>query len=318
MACDTRRIGKRWLPQVEALETRDCPSASINVFGNVMIIRGDASANEVTIRNNGTGTVAARITSSSNTATRTANFITHIIVQTGAGNDTVKYALTRTQIWFHSLAINLGVGNDSAALNFNQLIRAPGLSVGVVADVGDDSVKGTFGTVRDTQLSFRAGMADGDDKFSAVLKGDLQGLATVAISAPGGAGNDTLGINAGNDVDVGRFARLLLALSGGGGLVDRVSATYSGELDGTLWARLASNEGSDVLTADIDTAAGSTGGLDAAVASGAGNDVASFTWNDEGNVNKIRAALGAGDGVDTCTHTANVDDGGCEVGIVVP
>src|SRR4051812_35631293 len=113
MICYPSKPGRgrgRTSPRLEALEERNCPSASISVFFGTMLVIGDSSDNVVTISDSGSGGVTASITSSSNIVTRTASHIRNILVLTGDGDDTVNYTLTGTLSGFHSLSVNLGGG----------------------------------------------------------------------------------------------------------------------------------------------------------------------------------------------------------------
>ena len=72
-ATATRNRAGQFLPQVEALERRWCPSAaSITVQGHTMIIKGDALADQITIRDDGVAPPAWRATPASTKATTVA------------------------------------------------------------------------------------------------------------------------------------------------------------------------------------------------------------------------------------------------------
>src|SRR5262245_50419372 len=86
------------LPHIEALEDRNCPSASISVFAGTMYITGDNTPNDVSVAVTSGGffgdSVTATITSSTNTVPRTAGNIFNIVVRTFGGTDTVAYTRT--------------------------------------------------------------------------------------------------------------------------------------------------------------------------------------------------------------------------------
>jgi hypothetical protein len=93
----------RFVPRLEALEDRNCPS-SIAVEGHTLLIRGDANANTISITDSGNGTITGTI--DGQTATGTA--INHVVVHSGAGDDTLTYTLTSPLTTPEHLQIDMG------------------------------------------------------------------------------------------------------------------------------------------------------------------------------------------------------------------
>src|SRR5262249_59785981 len=96
----TRTLG------VEALERRDCAVVSAGVFGHTLFVRGDANANVITITDDGKGAVSAKIDGVSASGTG----ITHIMVEAGAGNDSLTYTLGGPLAGEERLLADLGSG----------------------------------------------------------------------------------------------------------------------------------------------------------------------------------------------------------------
>src|SRR5215470_4151014 len=99
-------------PQLEALESRDCPSAAVVTYiPHTLLILGDSGDNTVKISDNGAGTVTASV--DLGTAV-TKSGINYILVFTKGGNDTVNYNLTGTLTTPRLLSVDLGSLADTA------------------------------------------------------------------------------------------------------------------------------------------------------------------------------------------------------------
>src|SRR5207249_788253 len=118
------RILNRFVPQLESLENRWCPSGvSIQINNNAMVIHGDTLGDVINITDNGAGGVSATISSSAGTVTGLGTGINQIFLNTGSGDDTLNYALTSGLVQNEKLYLDLGRGNDRANFDFS-----PGIS----------------------------------------------------------------------------------------------------------------------------------------------------------------------------------------------
>src|SRR5262245_14200098 len=253
----------RFTPRLQALEDRTSPAVAIFTFGGTMFVLGDGSANTVTLDDKGDGNITATITSSTNTATRTAN-VGAVVVLTGGGADTVNYKLANPLTAYRALLVDLGSGDDTATIDATAGVNRSALAVAVLGGDGADNIKASVG---------------------AIAAGAYAGLAL-----DGGAGGDTIDV------------------------------TSNGLLNGALAVAVAGGSGNDMLSANLNIAAGSTGYLAAAVLGGFGDDNLTLNVNDNsggaGGTSTLKflfAAIDGGPGTDTCAATNNVDVFNCEL-----
>src|SRR5262249_9395724 len=84
-----RQLSTRFVPQLEGLEDRNCPSF-IAVHGHTLLIFGDNSADTISIMDSGNGMVTGMINGQSATGTAIHN----VVVHSRGGDDTLTYTLT--------------------------------------------------------------------------------------------------------------------------------------------------------------------------------------------------------------------------------
>jgi hypothetical protein len=289
-----------FVPRLEALEDRNCPS-SIAVEGHTLLIRGDAMANTISITDNGNGTMTGTI--DGQTATGTA--INHVVVHAGGGDDTLTYTLTNPLTTTEHLQIDMGNGQDSATLDFSPGITNTRLKVDFTGHKGDDSLITKFGPITDSHIDFRSNLGKGADTFDETLLGNIVGDSAVRFLVLGGKGADTLGFHADTtNIDAG--AKLDVNLLGGKGN-DTINVDYQGVLNGKLRLNATGGPGNDTIDATVTLNAGSTGELRGRVRGGPGNDTLTFNVIDNsGGTADVDAFVDGGPGADTITHTPNV------------
>jgi hypothetical protein len=205
------RDARRFLPRCEALEARDCPSSVPGAFvtGHTLVVQGDANANTVAITDDGQGNVTATIDGKSVTGAH----INRVVVNTGAGNDTLNYTLTGSLAVSEAVFIQMGTGTDSATLDFT-----PGVSKGNLRlsaeGKGTDTITASLGSIA-AGASVRADLegANGNDNLAVNFSGLLNG--SLGVKAEGGKGNDT--ITGTITINAGSTGRLNAKVEGGAG-----------------------------------------------------------------------------------------------------
>ncbi|MFL5243048.1 MAG: hypothetical protein ACJ8FY_13150 [Gemmataceae bacterium] len=234
-------------PELEALESRDCPSANIFVFGHTMVILGDSNANAVTVSDDGNGGITADITSPTGGASRTATGIRNVAIATFGGDDTVNYTQSAARTGRLGLFVDLGAGNDTANLDFTPGVSSSSLIAAVYGGQGNDTIASQVGAIA---AGANAGLfldgGAGDDAITAGFSGALNGRLAVALS--GDAGNDTLTGNI--DVADGSTGKLAALVNGGGGddnLTLNVTGAGASTLN-SLFALINGGPGIDTAT----------------------------------------------------------------------
>jgi len=332
-----KHLSGRYIPRLEGLENRWCPSCTVTVNGGVMRITGDGGANTVTVTHDGAGNVTATC----DTASGTGSNIRKILIDTKGGNDTVNLSVTGDLTTRLDLDLNLGSGNDNADLNFAAIsgrlnLKADLGSGNDLIDVNldqelragaevDMDVRGGDGTdtwalsvneVRTgAELDARFDGGRHDDVLNVFLGDPIDSGAEVSISGRGGDGNDSLKVDAttfGTGANIAAGAELKVRLDGGNG-VDNLNVSHDGDVDGELDVRLDGGSGNDTVAANLTVNAGSTGEVSARVDGDKGNDNLTLNVSDlSAGAAEIKARLDGGSGFDTCVHTPNVDEKHCE------
>jgi hypothetical protein len=292
------RVG-RFVPHLEALEDRNCPSF-IAVEGHTLVIRGDASANTISITDSGNGTISGTIDGQSATGTA----INHVVVPTGAGNDTLTYTLTNPLTNSERLQIDMGSGTDSATLDFSPGVTNAHLKVDFHGDKGSDTLTTMLGPITNSQVYFQSNLGRGADTFDSTLLGDIVGDSAVRFLVHGGKGDDTLGFHAAS-TNIDAASKLDVNLLGGKGN-DTINVDYTGQLNGKLHINADGGKGNDTITANVTLNSGSTGELRGIVRGGPGADTLTFNvFDNSGGTADVDAFIYGHKG-DTITNTPNV------------
>jgi hypothetical protein len=249
-----RNQSRRFRPELELLEGRDCPSFIVTAIPHTLLIVGDAGDNIVQITDKGNGTVTASVDGG---AAVTRSGINLILVQTRGGNDTVNYSLTGALTTPRVLTIDLGSFTDTAA-NKNA----------VTLDFGGNEIDSYFAAAV-------VGTAGQDTVNTANFTGAIKEFAALAVY--GGGGADTINVAYQGTLT----GALVLYLDGQGG-DDNVSATVklgSGST-GSLAAVVEGGDGNDTLTLQVqDNSPSTLTHFFALLDGGAGTDSCTATSN---------------------------------------
>jgi hypothetical protein len=241
-------------PQLEALESRDCPSAVVTFIPHTLLILGDSGDNTVKITDNGSGTVTASVDS---VPAVTKSGINNILVLTRGGNDTVNYNLTGTLTTPRLLSVDLGSLADTAA-NKNS----------ATLDFGGNAINSYFAAVV-------VGTAGQDTVSTANFTGDIKGVAALAVYSGGGADSTDVAYQ-------GTLTGTLAFYLDGQGGNDTVSATVklNDGSTGNLAAVVEGGNGDDNLTLTVEESTpNSLAHLIAVLNGGAGTDTCTTTSN---------------------------------------
>jgi hypothetical protein len=185
----TRRT-PRFLPRLEALESRWCPStAGIVQNGSALLIQGDGANDTVTISDNGLGGITASITLATGTQTRSAAGIRSIRINAGSGNDTIGYALTGPLSQPESLTLNLGKGSSQVDLDYSAGLDTAALAVHIAGKSGGSQLTTQFGALTNSRLNLHEslGLAGGT---SHVNFGGPVSSSLIVVTVTGGPASD--------------------------------------------------------------------------------------------------------------------------------
>lgn len=289
-----------FIPQLEALEDRNCPSF-IAVEGHTLLIIGDNTADTISIMDSGNGMVTGTIDGQSATGTS----INHIVVHTRNGDDTLTYALTNPLTSPEHLQIDMGSGKDSATLDFSPGITNTHLKVDFLGHTGADTLTTKFGAITNSSVIFQSNLGKGADTFDNTLLGNIVGDSAVRFLVHGGKGPDTLGFHA-DTTNIDAASKLAVNLLGGKG-DDTINVDYAGQLNGKFVLNANGGKGDDTIDANVTLNAGSAGDFVGHVRGGPGNDTLTFNVIDNsGGTADVDAFVSGGPGHDTITHTPNV------------
>ncbi len=301
---------KKFIPAVEGMEARWCPSAASVLVNNGTLIVHTVHANDtISITDDGQGDVSVTV-SGGESATGQGSHIKHITVIADGSGDTINYQLTGGLQSNENLDVHLHNGNDTVSFDFSKGVSANHLGVHVDSHRGHDAVTAVFGAINNTSLNFLADFHRGNDSLTLNLNGNVTGAANANFVARGFRGNDVFQVNAAN-VNVETPANLQLNFQGFRG-DDQLITTYSGVVDGNLSIRDRGFRGNDTITTNITADAGSTGNVFARVRGEHGNDSLTLNVNDNSGgtgastLTKLDAVLIGLTGTDTINHTSNV------------
>src|SRR5262249_8296438 len=146
-------------PQLEALESRDCPSTVATYIPHTLLILGDSGNNTVKISDNGAGTVTASVAMGTEV---TKSGINYILAFTKGANAPVNSRLPGTLPTPRLLSVDLGKFADTAS-NTNS----------ATLDFGCNAINSYFAAVV-------VGTAGVDKVSTANFTGDIKGVAALA------------------------------------------------------------------------------------------------------------------------------------------
>lgn len=228
-----RRVA--FVPRPDGLEGRLCLSGSAELLADgTLYIAGDNRRDSFTIVDDGQGTVGVlgnfvsfgdgAFDDPSGEYDALFEGVTAVFVETFGGNDYVEYRLTDPLLTPRNVTLNLGNGNDRAA----------------VTVVGVEGV----------DLFIDVNLGRGNDRFTGGLYGDLLDAA-VQFDVDGSAGNDAIGLVA-EGLHLDDFSVLDMALAGDSGN-DVVTADL--ELDpnstGVLRVSVLGERGNDYVGLNV-------------------------------------------------------------------
>jgi hypothetical protein len=145
-------------------------------------------------------------------------------------------------------------------------------AIRITTGAGNDFVSYRLaGNMTGKAMDITTNLGPGNNRFRAAIAADLRAGARLEFSTRGGAGGDLIQLNALADVDLAATASLGFSAAGNGGR-DRISTTYRGRLDGTLFQSLSGNQGEDNLFSLVVLDQGSRGTFVANQFGGADDD----------------------------------------------
>jgi hypothetical protein len=188
-----------FVPRVETLEDRRLLAATVTAAADgTLMIHGGAENDRVRIFDNGTAAVDNVVVDVNGRMMSPEVTVTHIIVKTGSGNDTVTYNLNGPLVASTSrnLFVDLGPGvNSFGARLRGGLLARSGLSMNVrggtnLSNIGVKAT-GNFQIATGATLNLiLAGGSAGPDIINADYLGQL--IGRINLFAEGGAGNDLI------------------------------------------------------------------------------------------------------------------------------
>jgi hypothetical protein len=192
VAMNSQRSGSdRFVPRLEALSDRWCPSVTVQRFGSELWVLGNGAADTVSVTDNGQGQVS--VTADGRTVTRTG--VKQIQVRTGAGDDVVNYTLTGPATRESRLKIDLGSGNDTATLEADGVRLGARVEVDVNGGLGNDAITADYAVEADNRFRIRLDGGLGNDTVTGTVALAAGSTGEVEARVTGGLGNDRLTLN---------------------------------------------------------------------------------------------------------------------------
>ncbi len=290
-------------PQLESLEGRCCPSLAVQ--GHTFNVIGTSGDDQILLRDGGHGNVTATIVDAQgHKSSFSASGVQRIVINAQGGDDRINYALTASLTAAEQIVINAGSGDNQINLDFSKGISAPSLGLQIQGGTGDDTLSATFGSILNTNLSFKGDLGSGFGHATVLLAGDVKGNAKVTIALLAGAGFDGMSIQ--ERGNIGAAAQVSLKAQGGS-QSSTVHIDYTGKLDGKLTIEALGSLNADWLESTINLTPGSTGYLTVHENGGRGDDLLVLLVHDKGSQLKLRDALAdGGSGTSYSIHTGNV------------
>jgi hypothetical protein len=294
---------KRCLPQLEVLENRWCPSApGIVQTGHTLSITGDGANDIIRISDNGQGGVMASITLANSSQKVSATGITDIKIESGAGNDTISYALTSTLKQNQSLMLCLDKGSNQAFLDYSAGLQHSDLAIAVGA-AGNDQLTTQFGAMTGSRLNLSECLG-ASPVTSHVNFGALSSsLATVCVNSS--SGSDHLFAQVGNANNSN--LQFLTQLGKG---ADSFNLQASCNLvNSVVHFDIDAGSGADAITFNAqDVNVDSTSRFNLESCTGAGNDTVTMTYSGVMN-GELDVNLQGGTGDNTMQTALTLDPG---------
>jgi hypothetical protein len=211
----------RFVPRLEVMENRWCPSVSIQANGPELRIEGNDAANVVSITDNGQGQVT--VTADGRTATFAG--ISQVRVETRGGTDTVDYTLTGSTTAERRVRIDLGAGADTATVRANGVRLGADAEIEVNGNGGHDTITADFAVEVDGRFRFRLDGGYGNDTVAANVALAADSTGTVEALVKGNEGDDRLTL-----MVTGAAAALNARLDGDAGF-DRCASTSNVQVE---------------------------------------------------------------------------------------
>jgi hypothetical protein len=307
-----KQFAKRngFMPKLEVLEDRWCPSAaSVAVHNGTLIIHTAHANDTIAITDDGLGHVSATI-SGAESASASGDHIHRIVIMANGGNDSISYHLTGNLAGKEDMLLRLNDGHDSVNLDFGAGVSADHLGIHIDDHGGNDAITASFGTLKNTSLRLWADFFRGNDSFTLNLNGNVTGDSNARFDVHGFRGNDVFVVNA-PAVNIDVAANLAVNLEGRRGN-DQMNVTYEGQVDGNLSIGAHGHRGNDSIAVNITADKGSNGDVVARVSGDFGDDTLTLNVNDNsGNggpstLHHLSARIRKSHGTDTVTNTPNV------------
>jgi hypothetical protein len=181
----------RFVPRLEALGDRWCPSVTVQRFGSELWVLGNGAADTVSIMDNGQGQVS--VTADGRTVTRTG--VKQIQVHTRGGDDAVDYTLTGPATRESRLKIDLGAGNDTATLEADGVRLGARVEVDVNGGLGNDTITADYAVEVDNRFRIRLDGGLGNDTVTGTVALAAGSTGEVEALVTGGLGDDRLTLN---------------------------------------------------------------------------------------------------------------------------
>lgn len=292
---------------VETLEDRQLMAVTSQLLdgGATLRLVGDAAHESVTIVQNDaedTLRVQVTITGAPNAdlplpiRTYSSSAIKRIVVNLGAGTDTLTYQLDSDEMLYQkTLAVDLGTGNDTALFDFGGRLlydsilpithddqtfpidvyqpepaelRAK-IDINVMGAAGHDSIDAIFGNVR-ANLNYRAMGGAGNDSLNGSIAGMITQGNSALIDQDGGLGNDAL--SAWLDLNGMEAGSKLTVNQRGGTEQDTLNFLTFGGIQGALQVNQWGGAGNDILQNTVLAQWSSIGRVQLRQYGDAGND----------------------------------------------
>jgi hypothetical protein len=327
--------------QLETLEGRDCPSATLSLLngGQTLVIKGDAGNDSISIVQNDANdtlivSMTGMVTGEQNGMAKRgkqvfkSSQITQIVIDTGAGNDTVSYELGANANFRFGKIFNINLGSGDDVLQFetgNQVMAAMGsiasvsgssdtstsprvtsanlavesfLKLTVDAGSGNDQVTINLSELRKrANVAVSAQLGDGDDTFSLVSAGPIRSGSTLRVDVDGGTGNDSIYTSIRGTVEAGAFAGITVRGSQGD---DQLTTDFAALLLGKSQLKLLGGQGDDQVHITGALPAGSLGTVLVQAYGEQGDDVmdCNFWPAPETHVDASHSIISGGEGND--------------------